>query len=206
MTGCAAVRESSGSIKGRDLLKIEQQIVIPAARTIKDFESLLATSIEYIVVLDVHIGQLIHLSKMGRQHEKKLLVHADLVQGLKPDEAGAQFLCQWIQPTGLISTHASVMVTAKKHGIISIQRIFLLDSHALATSVRVIKHCDPDYVEILPGVVPKLVREVASQTKRKVIAGGFIETMDEVTEVLAAGASAVSTSSLEVRQFYFPTS
>lgn len=183
-------------------MSIEQQIIIPAARTVKDFEHLITLPVEYIVILDAHLGQLIHLAKMGREKKKKLLVHADLVQGLKHDEAGAQFLCQFIRPAGLISTHSSVIMTAKKHKIVSIQRIFLLDSHSLETSVRVLRNCEPDYVEVLPGVIPKLVHDVAKETKRKIIAGGFIRTVEEVEAAIAAGASAVTSSSAEVLQHY----
>ncbi|GMA51441.1 glycerol uptake operon antiterminator regulatory protein [Alicyclobacillus contaminans] len=183
-------------------MMIQQQRVIPAARSIKDFEWLMKTNAEYVVLLDVYISQLVYLRRMARDFGKKLLLHADLVQGLRHDEAAAQFLCQVIKPAGLISTHSNVVLTAKKHGLISIQRIFLLDSHSLDTSYRVMNSSDPDYIEVLPGMMPEVIREVSQTSRRPVLAGGFIRNANDVETILRSGATAVTTSSRDVWNHY----
>jgi len=127
--------------------------------------------------------------------KKKIIIHADLIKGLRADEAGAQFLAQVIKPAGIISTHSNVITVARKQGLISVHRIFLLDSHSLETSYRIVRNSEPDYVEVLPGVIPKLIAEVLAGTQTPVIAGGFVRTPEEAEQVLKAGASAVSTSS-----------
>jgi glycerol uptake operon antiterminator len=48
-------------------------------------------------------------------------------------------------------------------------------------------------IEIMPGVVPKVITRISAQTKRPVIAGGLIETEEEVKEILNSGAAAIST-------------
>jgi glycerol uptake operon antiterminator len=174
------------------------QPIIPAARNMKDFEHLLESKYEYVILLDVHIAQLPHLSRQAKAHDKKLLLHADLIQGLKHDEAAAQFLCQVVKPAGLISTHSNVISTAKKHGLLSIQRIFLLDSHSLTTSYRVMSSSNPDFIEVLPGMMPQLIREICDRTKRPVLAGGFIRTMEDVRIILDMGAAAITTSSRDI--------
>ncbi len=170
------------------------QVILPAARNVKDLERMMTLRHEYIVLLETRLAQLHMLVGLAQRHGKKVLLHADLVQGLKHDEYGAQFLCQVIKPEGIISTHSSVIATAKKHSLISIQRVFLLDSHSLETSFRVVGASRPDYIEVLPGVIPGVVREVAQRTQVPIIAGGFIQTEDDLRRILEWGACAISTS------------
>lgn len=176
-------------------MELTAQGVIPAARSLKDFEWLMSSDFEYVILLDVHIAQLVYIRRLARDHGKRLVLHADLVQGLRHDEAAAQFLCQVIKPAGVISTHSNVIATAKKHNLISIQRIFLLDSHSLDTSMHIMKSSDPDFIEVLPGMMPQLIREIAEQSRRPILAGGFIRSMEDVDLIRSSGAAAVTTSS-----------
>lgn len=178
---------------------IEKQWLIPAVRTIKDYESLVNNpAFDVLILLDSHIAQLQSLVKLARDRNKQVIVHADLVHGLKSDEHGAQFLCQVIRPAGLISTHTQVVTMAKKSGLLGIQRIFLLDSHALATSYRILQSSKPDIVEVLPGVVTAAIQEIRERTGLPVLAGGFIRTAQDVKLALDAGASAITTSNREL--------
>lgn len=174
------------------------QPVIPAVRSIRDYEQLMKREFPYIILLESHVAQLKGLVQLARQHKKKVILHADLVQGLKHDEAGAQFLCQMIQPDGLISTHSTVIQVAKRHGLVGIQRIFLLDSHALETSYRVLSASQPDYIEVLPGVIPDVIHSVHERTGLPILAGGFIRTREDILSALEAGASAITTSYREL--------
>lgn len=148
----------------------------------------------YLVLLESHLAQLPGLMKLARENQKKVIVHADLVQGLKHDEAATQFLCQVLRPAGVISTHSTVLSTAKRSGTLAIQRVFLIDSHSLDTSLRVLGHAKPDYIEVLPGVLPNVIQEVARRTTVPILAGGFIRTRKDIQTTLEAGATAVTTS------------
>lgn len=174
------------------------QTVLPAVRNMKDFEVLMTRELEYVVLLEAHLAQLSSLVRLAKKHDKKLILHADLVQGLKHDEAATQFLCQMLQPAGIISTHATVIATAKKNRVLAIQRVFLIDSHSLDTSYRVLQYSKPDYLEVLPGILPDIIREVRSGTDTPILAGGFIRTREEIDAVVAAGATAVTTSRKEL--------
>ena len=175
-----------------------KQKVIPAARRIADFEEMIKYPFEYVVMLPIHLAQLRLVKDLAQSHRKKMILHADLIQGMKSDEAGAQYLCQEIKPDGLISTHAQVLEMAKKRGVMTIQRIFLLDSHSLETSLRVIRTVEPDYIELLPGVIPELITEVYEATKIPILAGGFLRTPTHVEQALQAGAIAITTSNKEL--------
>lgn len=175
-----------------------KQKILPAAKNIKQFEKMLRSNYEYVVLLDTHIGQLESLISLASRHRKKVLLHADLIQGLRSDEHAAQFLCQTIKPAGLISTRTPVVKEAKKKSLIAIQRLFLLDSHALETSYRLLDNFRPDYIEVLPGIMPHVIQEVASKTKTPLLAGGLIRTDQEVKMALNAGAVAVTTSDQKI--------
>lgn len=174
------------------------QKILPAARNVKDLEEMFESNYTYIVILNSHIGQLKSLIQLAKSKKKKILLHADLVQGLRNDEYAAQFLCQDIKPAGLISTRKNVVLTAKKHNLISVQRLFLLDSIALESSYKLLETTKPNFIEVLPGVMPHIIKEVYSKTGIPIVAGGLIREKLEVKEALEAGASAVTTSRREL--------
>jgi glycerol uptake operon antiterminator len=178
---------------------------MPAAKSIKDFERLMNSPFETVILLDSHVAQLQSLMRLAQKHGKKVLLHVDLVQGLKSDEYAAEFLCQVIKPAGLISTRTPVIQVAKKKSLIAIQRVFLLDTHALETSYRLLKTSQPDYIEVLPGVIPHIIKEVTNHTNIPILAGGLIRNEKEVRQALDAGAVAVTTSSQNLWSYKWTT-
>lgn len=185
-------------------MSIQGQTILPAIRKMKHLEKLLQSPYEYIVLLESHIGQLKEIVELARARRKKLLLHVDLVEGLKNDEAAAEFLCQVIKPAGLISTRANVILKAKQNGLLAIQRVFLLDSSALEKSYLLLERTRPDYIEVLPGVIPGLITEMRERTGIPIFAGGLIRTVEDVERALAAGAAAVTTSQLALCRHFAP--
>ena len=179
---------------GVSSMHFKNQQIIPATRNIKDFEELTKTNFEYIILLECYLTQIQSLVNMAKANGKKVLIHADMIKGLKHDEYAAQFLCQVIKPAGLISTHPSVISVARKHKLISVTRLFLIDSYALNTAYRMLEKCPPDYIEVMPGVVPNVIQEIHTRTALPIIAGGLIRTIDDVNTIIDAGACAVTTS------------
>lgn len=53
-------------------------------------------------------------------------------------------------------------------------------------------------IEILPGLMPKIIRRISRLVKVPVIAGGLISEKEDVVAALAAGATAVSTTNPSV--------
>ncbi|MBM7702753.1 glycerol-3-phosphate responsive antiterminator [Metabacillus iocasae] len=170
------------------------QQVLPAIRDMKQLEKFLESDFEYGVLLDSQLGLLKGIMNETKRVGKKLIIHVDLIHGLKHDEYAVDFLCQEYKPAGLISTRANVVLKAKQRGIYAIQRIFLLDSTALRKSYELIKKVKPDYIELLPGIAPSMIQEVQDETNIPVLAGGLIRTEEDVLKALRAGAAAVTTS------------
>ncbi|GEK35293.1 glycerol-3-phosphate responsive antiterminator [Kurthia sibirica] len=175
-------------------MHFKNQQIIPAAKTISQVDKAFASPYEYIVLLEVHISQLMPIKREADRVGKKMIIHADLIHGLKTDNFAADFLCNEIKPAGIISTRSNMILKAKKNGIIAIQRIFLIDTIALEKSYSLIEKTAPDYIELLPGVIPNMIAEVYERTNIPVITGGLIREKSEIRDALAAGAIAITTS------------
>lgn len=168
--------------------------IIPAVRKLKGFEDALASDHKWIVVLEVRLGQLRSILDHAKRAKKKVLLHIDLVQGLKADEYGLEFLINDLKVDGIVSTRGSVIELAKKRGVLAVQRMFLLDSLSLQTEVRIGTKYLPDYIEVLPGKLPEVIKEIHENIDIPIIAGGLINEETDVENAYHAGAVAVSTS------------
>ena len=177
--------------------QLDQQI-LPASTTMKEFESFLKSKYEIGIFTEIHIAQLKNINRMARKHGKKMIYHVDMVQGIKSDEYATEFICQEFRPYGLISTKSSVILKAKQKGVFAIQRMFLIDTHALEKSYKLIGKNKPDYIEVLPGAMPWMIKEVKETLNIPVLAGGLIRTKDDVQRALKAGATAITTSKREL--------
>src|SRR5699024_754652 len=176
-------------------MKMEQvRGVIPAVRQMKDFEKALQTNHQWIILLDTRLGQLKSMVDYAKRNDKKVLVHIDLVQGLKADEYGVEFLVQEVKPDGILSTRGSVIEAVKKHHLLAIQRLFLLDRLSFDSNVKLSGKTKADYIELLPGTMPNIIKEIQTKTDIPIIAGGLITNKSEITAAMEAGAVAVSTS------------
>lgn len=176
----------------------ELQEVLPVLRNMKDFERLLKSHHNYIIFLEVRLSQLQVLVRAAKQSNKKVILHADLIQGLKTDAYGFEFLIREVKPDGIISTRGNVIALAKKNHLMTIQRLFLLDSQALEHNIKLISQVKPDYIEILPGIIPSVIKEVYEKTGIPIIAGGLIRTAEDIELAYGGGAKAVSTSQPEL--------
>lgn len=179
-------------------MNFHNQLILPAARKVKDLEKLMKLSYEYIVILDSHISQIRSIVELAKSHGKKPLLHADLIEGLKNDEYAAEYLCQVVQPAGIVSTRAGVIAKTKQNRLLAIQRLFLLDTNALEKSYAMFERTKPDFIEVLPGVIPHIITEVSERTGIPIFAGGLIRTVNDVEQAIRAGASAVTTSNAEL--------
>ncbi len=174
------------------------QHIIPASSNMKEFEAFLKSDYEIGVFLEVHISQLKHISLLAKKANKKMIYHVDLIQGLKSDDFGTEFICQEFKPYGVISTKSSVILKAKQKNVVAIQRVFLLDSHAIAKSLKLVQRTNPDYIEVLPGMMPWMITEIKDRINVPILAGGLIRTKEDVRKAIEAGATSITTSKKEL--------
>lgn len=124
--------------------------------------------------------------------QKLLFVHADFAEGVGNDKEGIGYI-KSLGADGIISTRTALIRFAKEWKMGTVQRFFIVDSHSIATAVDTIKTSRPDMIEIMPGVLPKIIEQFCQNVQMPVIAGGLVETKKEVMDALDSGASAIST-------------
>lgn len=174
------------------------QPIIPAIQKIKTFDQFLTSSLEVGFVMDIHINHLVRMIEKAHQHHKRLIVHIDMIKGISSDEEGCEFLCQTLKVDGIISTKVKVLEVARKNNRLSILRLFLIDSKSLNKGLELIAHYDFDYLEILPATCFDIIPYVIEHCQKPVIAGGLIQSRQDVDKCLSLGLKAVSTSRSDI--------
>lgn len=125
---------------------------------------------------------------------KGIYLHLDLVEGFSRDEAALRYIKEVVKPQGIITTRANLAKIALAVGMEAIQRVFMLDSLSVETAIKSAKSTRPSAIELLPGIIPRVVKRVGQETGIPVIAGGLIETKEDIIGMLKAGAVGISTS------------
>ena len=161
--------------------------VIAAVKTDEALTAALASPCSTIFLLAstlLTVNGLVH-----RIHDagKLAVVHIDLVDGLSSREIALDSLNALCHPDGIISTRPALIRRARHCGLLTVQRAFILDSLSLTSLSGQLEQGKPDFVEILPGIMP-------ARTQVPVIAGGLLRDKADVMAAMRAGAAAVSTS------------
>ncbi len=178
--------------------RLSENPIIAAIKSVDKLDEALQSSVEIIFLLTGDVFNLKDMVERIHKRRKKAFVHIDLIEGIAADSVGLRYICEKVQPDGIITTKGHLIKAAKKMKVLTIQRLFILDSLSLNTGIHSIKTHNPDAVEILPGVMPKVTREIVTSTDRPIIAGGLIKDKDDVIQSLKAGAMGISTSSSEI--------
>lgn len=168
--------------------------VIAAVRSPDRLDSVIASSVKVVFTLFGGIGELEAQCKRLNDAGKLVFLHIDLIDGLKPDAVGIKYVVENMKPAGIITTKGSCIKIGHELGVFTIQRVFMLDSSALKSGIQNVASCKPNLVEILPGVCEKALLMARTHMDIPFIAGGFIETKEDVINALKTGAVAVSTS------------
>lgn len=171
--------------------------IIPAVRNIKNLKK--AMEIKESVLIFLLTGSIFDLEnsmKMAHENDKILMVNIDLVAGIAHDKEGIRYLADNDLCDGIISTKGYLIKEASKCGLMTVQRVFLLDSASLISAERSLNSQTVDAVEILPGIAAPyfIERQKNKRYDYPVIAGGLIQSKVEVENLKEKGVFAVSTS------------
>lgn len=175
----------------------EKLVENPVIAAVKDEEGLvqaLDSDCGTIFLLASTILNVTGMVQRIKKAGKVAVVHIDLVEGLGNREIAVDALYQLCRPDGIISTRPAQVRRARHLGMITIQRAFILDSMSIAGLHSQLAVGKPDFIEILPGIMPRIITEITQSTEIPVIAGGLIKYKDEVVGAIRAGAVAVSTT------------
>lgn len=184
------IREGCPVQKAELIVCLEQNPVIAAIGEDK-WDEALNSPVEVLFYLSANLLSVSERIRQAHETGKHVLVHLDLAEGIGRDRAGIKYLAQ-IGVDGIISTRAQAVQLAKEQGLITVQRFFLLDSKGIESIEEMLRHTNPHFMELMPGVISKSIRRFG-KVGIPVIAGGLIETKAELMEALSCGATAVST-------------
>ena len=168
--------------------------IIPAVKSVKDLEKFLRTDIEFCILMGMHISILRSLVERVHKAGKKCMLHIDLINGISRDEYGAEYAIQFIGVDGLVSTKTSVIRVAKKKGVVSIFRIFLIDTYSLDKSIDRTNELKPDYVELLPALAHNIISSIKERISTEIIGGGLVQSKEDIDKCFEYGMCAVTTS------------
>lgn len=174
---------------------IEENPVIAA---VKDEQGLLtccsSENIRVVFVLYGNICNIDQIVKKIKEAGKTAIVHVDLIDGLGGREIAIDFMKTHTSADGIISTKPALIKRAKEQHMYAILRAFILDSISFRNVHKQVFAANADALEILPGLMPKIIRKLSGMLKIPVIAGGLISDKEDVMNALTAGAISVSTT------------
>ena len=173
----------------------------PIVAAVKDDEGLKnclsLADINVVFVLYGEISTIATIVKQIKDAGKMAVVHMDLIAGLSSRMEAVDFIASYTETDGIISTHLDQIKRAKELSLNTIYRVFLIDSKVLdKLNGRIREYAD--IVEILPGLMPKMIRLLSKEINVPIIAGGLIMDKEDVLAALDAGAIAISSTNPEV--------
>ena len=174
----------------------------PVIAAIKDEDGLnVCCKNEEIRVVFILYGDICNINDIvSKIHEsgKIAMVHVDLISGLSSREITVDYIKKATDADGIISTKPSLIKRAKELSLYTILRIFIIDSMTFENINYQVLSGKPDMIEILPGLMPKVIKKVSDMVNIPVISGGLIREKEDVVEALSAGAISVSSTNQNV--------
>lgn len=178
---------------------VETSPVIAAVKDDKGLRRCFDTECQVVFILYGNICSIGGIVHQIKSHGKIAIVHADLASGLSSKEIAIDFIRQNTEADGIISTKPMLVKRAMELELIGVQRTFIIDSMAMSTTKKQIDAFRPDLVEVMPGIMPRVLKEIKSYTDIPIIAGGLISDKKDIMAAFSAGADAISTTKEDLR-------
>lgn len=180
---------------GSILSAIEQSPIIAAVKNDQGLERVLSRDNRVVFLLYGDLCSLPGTVERLHQAGKLVIVHTDLITGLAAKEVAVDYVAAVARADGIISTRPALIRRGRELGLFTILRFFVFDSLSLENVRPAAAGAQPDMVEILPGIMPKIIARIAAAIRIPLICGGLIMDKSDVMEALSAGALAVSSTS-----------
>lgn len=172
--------------------------VVGAIRNDEDLQKIIVSKVQIVFILYGSIINVKDICDILKKAGKVVFVHVDMIDGLRSDQKGIEFIKENANPFGIITTKQNNIKYGHKLGLYTIQRIFVIDSLSLKTGIKNINAVSPNAVEVMPGIASKIIKSLQKEVHLPIIAGGLINTKIEIMESISSGAMAVSTTASEL--------
>ena len=173
--------------------------IIAAVRSKEEFNKAVKSNVEVIFHLAPDLHNLGFLTETAHKNSKKIFIHIDLATGIGKDKSGIEFVKN-TGVDGVISTRVNMIKIARELGLFTVQRFFIVDSHSIQTTVESVKSSNADMIEIMPGIIPKVIKKLCKLVDVPIIAGGIVDSENEIKEIVESGAFAISTGKEDLWQ------
>lgn len=178
--------------------RLEDCPVIAAVKDDEGLQECLKTDCGIVFILYGDIMNIASIVKQVKEKNKLAMVHMDLIAGLGSKEVSVDFIHTATLADGILSTKPALVRRAKELGLYAVMRFFVIDSMAVENIYRQCEQARPDCIEILPGVMPKVISRIAGTVREPVIAGGLITDKEDIMSALDAGAVSISTTNRQL--------
>lgn len=199
-SGILAAAEGEGTVHQRFKRILVDCRIVPAVKHIEDLAEVIKIPwVSVIFLLGGEITELEQALRLAQKYpEKYVFAHLDLLEGIGKDAAGIRFL-KSLGLQGVVSVKWQLLRYAKEQQMLTVQRLFLVDSEAIHTGLRVIRKVTPDALEILPATVPKFaIEEFRKVTDLSILGGGLLRNEEDVRSALLNGLTAVTASRRDI--------
>ncbi len=179
---------------------LEEMPVIAAVKNDEELALACQSECRVVFLLYSDICRMGGLVDQIKESGKLAVVHLDLIDGLENKPIAAQFIRQTTKADGIISTKPMLIKAAKEQGLMTVQRVFMIDSIAFKNMKKHLEQGHADMIEVLPGVMPKMLKRIVRDVTIPVIAGGLVVDKEDVIAALSSGAIAVSSTLPDIWQ------
>ncbi|WP_456277052.1 glycerol-3-phosphate responsive antiterminator [Bacillus sp. AK128] len=179
--------------------------IIAALRKPEYFEEALNSKVDNIFFMGGNITEIIEMVALCKEAKVGSFVHVDLVRGLSStDKEAVSFIADYVGADGIVTPKSHLIKEANKLNLFSVLHLFAIDTLAVENGIKMVKNVEPDAVEIMPGLLHKVIEEFADQFENiPIIGSGLIHSKEEVTQSLQAGATALSVSNRDLWSLTF---
>lgn len=169
----------------------------PIIASLKDLDSLNELKKSDVHVAYILFGDICNIKDIVDQVKKAgkyAIVHMDFIQGFSGKDICVDYIAQFTNADGIISTKPLYIKRANELGLLTIERFFMIDLMTYQNIITQAKQTQPDIVECLPAGLVKVLKFVIDELEQPIIAAGFVSDKEDVINALKAGCIAVATT------------
>lgn len=178
--------------------EVEECPIIVAIKDQEGLEQCLKTESSIVFVLYGDVLNIAEIVNRIKESGRIAMVHIDLISGLSMKEISVDFIKKNTKADGIITTKPSLIKRAKELGLYGVLRFFVIDSMAYENIKKQCNQVKPDCIEILPGIMPKVIERINKDQSIPLIAGGLISDKEDIMAALGAGAVSISSTNEKV--------
>ena len=170
--------------------------VIPEVKNDEWLEALESSESDIVYIIYGDICNIADIVERVKSMGKRAIVHVDLIVGLSSKEISIDFIKKYTHADGIISMKPAMIKRANELGLFTIQRFYMMDGFTYANIVKNVKTTNPDVVEFMPAGLSKVMKYLAEQIDKPIVASGLTQDKEDVMGALKAGAYAVATTNV----------